>query len=376
MEKKGLSKLLKGLLGRGKEGSYWDFKEEYSGKISDLVKDIVCFANTVHNLDCYIIFGVSDELEVVGVEGKNRVKQADIIDKLSKMHFAGDNVPSVELETIFLEYKEIDILIIKDNVYTPIYLKQNDGEMLRGCIYSREGDRNTPNKGNSDINSIEGLWKKRLGLTKPPLDYFYDRLTFKEEWNGMDNFFYNIYRPEYTVVVNDGDYDGKDEFYFYVMTNPSGGFSDLELRYNGTVLDYYQLAILDSGQLRIPIPEWGYIHSQEYKTNVTIRYKYYIKSSNRYALIKFLIDESDEEELIAFDDLKNIVIFFETEEEKHRFEQYIFFNQQSIIEHVAKMDTYDYIATGDTHLDEIYKLRLNTGNYFVEIYNKWRMGMD
>ena len=160
------------------------------------------------------------------------------------------------------------------------------------------------------------------------------------------------------------------------MTNPSGGFSDLELRYNGTVLDYYQLAILDSGQLRIPIPEWGYIHSQEYKTNVTIRYKYYIKSSNRYALIKFLIDESDEEELIAFDDLKNIVIFFETEEEKHRFEQYIFFNQQSIIEHVAKMDTYDYIATGDTHLDEIYKLRLNTGNYFVEIYNKWRMGMD
>lgn len=42
-------------LQQGKEGEYWDFKQEWHKRIQDLLKDIICFANTVHDKKCYII---------------------------------------------------------------------------------------------------------------------------------------------------------------------------------------------------------------------------------------------------------------------------------------------------------------------------------
>ena len=56
MNKSRLQELVLSLLEQGKEGEYWDFKQEWHEKIEDLLKDIICFANTVHSKDCYIIF--------------------------------------------------------------------------------------------------------------------------------------------------------------------------------------------------------------------------------------------------------------------------------------------------------------------------------
>ena len=125
-----------------------DFKQEWHQKAEDLIKDIVCFANTVHDKDCYLVFGISDDYQIVGMT-KPRRKQADIIDTLNKLYFAGDIVPKVELHTIFLDGKEIDVLIIKNTDFTPIYLKKPYGRMKVGCIYTRIGDKNTPNDGNA-----------------------------------------------------------------------------------------------------------------------------------------------------------------------------------------------------------------------------------
>ena len=77
--------------------------------------------------------------------------------------------------------------------------------MLEGCIYTRVGDKNTPDNGNALISQIEMLWKKRLGLTKPKLDFIKEHLLKKEEWvQSSDDstykyFDYNIYLPEYTI---------------------------------------------------------------------------------------------------------------------------------------------------------------------------------
>lgn len=35
-------------IGQGKEGECWDFKQEWHDNIADLVKDIICFANTIN----------------------------------------------------------------------------------------------------------------------------------------------------------------------------------------------------------------------------------------------------------------------------------------------------------------------------------------
>lgn len=141
----------------------------------------ICFANTVHDENCYLIFGVADDLNVTGMQ-KPRRKQADIIDAISNLIFAGDVYPVVEVKTIVFDGTELDVLTIFNVENTPIYLKKQYGQMRPGCIYTRIGDKNTSDNGNADMIDIENLWRKRLGLTKPPLEYIYDRLRNKAEY--------------------------------------------------------------------------------------------------------------------------------------------------------------------------------------------------
>lgn len=82
-----LEELVYAFLQNGKEGDCWDFKQEWHEDMPSLIKDIICFANTVHDEDCYLIFGVSDNLEITGMQ-KDRRKQADILDALSNVMFA------------------------------------------------------------------------------------------------------------------------------------------------------------------------------------------------------------------------------------------------------------------------------------------------
>ena len=60
--------LIRYFMAQGKEGECWDFKQEWHEDIGELMKDIICFVNTVHDEDCYIIFGVTNSLEVVGMK--------------------------------------------------------------------------------------------------------------------------------------------------------------------------------------------------------------------------------------------------------------------------------------------------------------------
>ena len=55
-----LSEIIGALAATGKEGDQWDFKLKPQSKSGDLIKDIVCLANSPrHNGDRYIIYGVT-----------------------------------------------------------------------------------------------------------------------------------------------------------------------------------------------------------------------------------------------------------------------------------------------------------------------------
>ncbi len=114
---------IKSLINSSQEGDHWDFKQAWHTKNERLLHDILCFANTVHNENCYIIIGVSDTGEVVGVSEENRRKQVDILDLLANTVFAGDNTPEVRVDTIRLNGKEIDVLTILNSFNVPFYLK-------------------------------------------------------------------------------------------------------------------------------------------------------------------------------------------------------------------------------------------------------------
>lgn len=136
-----------------KEGDYWDFKQTHHSSNSlekaKLVHDIICLANNVrHKGDRYLVFGISNDFDAVGVENdKNRRRQSDIIDILRGAQFAGGIHPDVMLETIEINKKEIDVLTIKDTQDKPCYLekhiKDKDKIILSaGTIYTRTLDAN------------------------------------------------------------------------------------------------------------------------------------------------------------------------------------------------------------------------------------------
>ena len=51
MEIEKLKELVLELLEKGKEGLYWDLMQEWYTDTPDLLKDIICFTNTVHDKD-------------------------------------------------------------------------------------------------------------------------------------------------------------------------------------------------------------------------------------------------------------------------------------------------------------------------------------
>lgn len=168
------------------EGEYWDFKALWDEKKpDDLVLDIINFANTCSNQECYIIFGVKDpkpgdkEATVLGIqEGDFRRTQDDINNLLADVPFAEER-PSIKVRTI--EYgtmeRQSDVLIIENCLNTPIYLSRRYHNLKAGAIYARHGSVNTSIDGTADPKTTEKLWEKRFKLLDSPLKQYLELIA-------------------------------------------------------------------------------------------------------------------------------------------------------------------------------------------------------
>lgn len=149
------------------EGDYWDFKFKHHESKVDLVLDIICMANNLSDEDGYIIFGIEDKIfNCVGLEGYGeRRNQQGIIDILKGVDFAGHIRPKIELKTLIIKEKEIDVLIIRNTNNTPYYLKskypskQTKRYIRANHIYTRINDTNTCINESADIDIVEFLEK-------------------------------------------------------------------------------------------------------------------------------------------------------------------------------------------------------------------------
>ena len=141
-----------------KEMDIYDFKQEWHSpsKDGDLLHDILSLANNENNEDAYLIIGVTDDHEVVGV--KEWKKSNDIYDFLRSKKFAGGHIPTVELKKVYYKYYKIDVLVIKHSHNVPFFLtKQYKDVGIQ--IYTRVGDTNTPKNEMASYDVIEKLWK-------------------------------------------------------------------------------------------------------------------------------------------------------------------------------------------------------------------------
>jgi len=373
-----LESKIKNLIAKKSEGEYWDFKQEWHNDNERLLHDILCFANTVHDKDCYLIIGVSDTGEIIGVNEENRRRQADILDLLSNTVFAGDNVPEVRLDTIKINGKEIDVLTIFNSYNLPYYLKskcKKYNNIREGYIYTRVGDRNTPINQNACIQQIEMLWKKRFGLTQPPLVQIANRLENKLEWSQNENTYYNIYKPEFKLEMEyDNEYDRDvGEFYVYSQVNSRFMYKNLKIMCSGTVLKELQLVVLDSGRYETPVPRLGFAGYDKWRLNPKFTYRYFLKDSIDYKLQQFLFDAENEEEVYAKRRFDEVVLYFENEEEKSAFEFYIENKQDLIESYIVEADKRYYeIDTSNEMYAKECKRRLSTGLAFNKALQEFR----
>ena len=365
------------LIASKREGEYWDFKEMYHEKKPDLLHDIICMANNRADRDAYIIFGVSDDYVVKGIEGDvNRKTQQNLIDFLKGKKFGGGIRPTIELHTIVIYGKEVDVLVIKNSTDTPYFLTEDYQYQKRAVranyIYTRVGDTNTDIDKSADINHIEYLWRKRFLLNRPPLEQIKQKLRNRKEWKSDGDMYYNAYNPEYTVNLVDDRDRGHPEFYSYLMTNSSTSYGMLELGYFGTKLFGHQFVVLDGGRYITAVPEWGYIAFDKYNRDETYSYKYFVKDSLEYILHVFLGAENHEA-VWARDRLYRGIVIFRDEMEKNLFDDYLHRNKQLFDEEFSSAnDSHEWIDVRDEHEKQHYLHRIKTGKVMKNLLEKFR----
>lgn len=140
-----------------KEGTYWDFKEEWHSKSDDLLHDILCLSNNTKNRDAYLIIGVKNDGTVIGTN--QRMKSNDVFDLLKTKKYAGDHMPEIEMKSVYYKFYEIDVLLCKSSKFVPFFLVERSGPVCDYQIYTRVGDTNTAKNRNASYSDMEKLWR-------------------------------------------------------------------------------------------------------------------------------------------------------------------------------------------------------------------------
>ncbi len=282
------------LLKEQKEGDWWDFKQEHHTNPASLLHDILCLSNVIFNGDRYLIFGVNDDYEVVGLEdSKTKRTQADIVSYLKTKSFSFHNIPEVELSSIIIDDKVVDVLTIKNRDSKPYFLTKDEiknGVKVRsGTVYSRSADVNTPKDSCANPYEIQAMWRERFGLDKKASERFVDILRDTSNWkyDGVSQAFYDL-DPDYTIQIgDDGQSGGKfwweanlveqpDRYYYY-------------LRYKNVELHKVLAIRYRSENLCIPYPSIEYITYPEKKDGFDVDFYcdlfYFIEGTIEHSLL-------------------------------------------------------------------------------------------
>lgn len=294
-----LKEIIISLIETNNEGFYWDFKEKFSSNNVDFLHDIICMANNLVDQDSYLIYGVRDDsrkFRIVGIENDvNRKNQNQIRQFLKDKKFSGGIRPTVYFNTIKIGMNELDIVIIKNENFTPYFLledfKEDTGsrKLKAFHIYTRVNDTNTDINNSADINHIEYLWRKRFGLHKSPLERVDYLLMEHSNWFkdlGNKNYLFNKSFPEFRIQLGALSTADEPARLFYINRNMF--FGKMEIMYHSTILYEYEYWALDEFRRFVPKPQIDYIEH-----NKSIFYFYFYNTSELPGKLLVLFTNGD-----------------------------------------------------------------------------------
>lgn len=333
-----LTSIIATLIASGKEGDYWDFKQTHhaQNQKAALVHDIICLANNIrHKGDRYLIFGISNDSEIIGLHGFKRT-QAQFIDLLRAVKFASGVHPDVQLETISLEGKEIDVLIIKDNPNKPYYLEKayKDADdspqgksitISAGTIYTRTYDTNTPRDTVASVQDIERMWRQRFGLDTTPYERLKNYLLHYADWEetGEQSWHHKQF-PEFTIKPLKGPKEASEHpSWERAATSPSSFVMPLGFFYHQTLLKAVNCVLYDEMREFAPSPEMVWPKYSK------LRFYAYYADSFEFLFLQFLRKASAAQLLFENAPLKDRtgialpVLIFKNPNEKEYFLDYL-----------------------------------------------------
>lgn len=262
-----LSRIIEILIATGKEGDYWEFKREPQAKPGDLIKDIICLANTTrHTGDRYIIYGVDDAGSVVGLQSGTHRSQADIVNTLSNAGFAGGVYPEIYLHQIELQGQQLEVLVIEDHPEKPYYLQEEYNKrgvrLHPGTVYARIRDSNTPSNQVASSYDIEGMWRQRFGLDQTPFQRAQNYLLDRDGWTktSEDVWYYSQF-PEFTIFPTEEEARPVEagENWVRAATNPSAFVRLFKICFHQTILARIDCIYYDEMRAITPAPRTTHV---------------------------------------------------------------------------------------------------------------------
>lgn len=272
-----LEEIVMDLINSKREDTYWDFKEKPHEDNASLLHDIICLANCNHKGDRYLILGVTDPAKGCEIKGliseqKNRKNQVKLIDFLSNIPFAGEYRPEVEIQTLKIDEKEIDIIIIKNKRFKPYFLtkdynKSKKEKIVRAnYIYTRIGDKNTSINKSADYNEIKEMWKEQFGLNLKIEDRFKELLSDYKDWEcdfDERRSAYHKIHPEFTIEISKPEEGSSIEPFCAFYLDNSGFYGKVFFKHNSTVISECEYAYCDGCRILFPAPSFKYIVKDE-----------------------------------------------------------------------------------------------------------------
>lgn len=272
LEKEELLKLI-----ATKEDDRHDFKEQWyepgqgNSDKAEMLKDIFSFVNTVHNEDCYLIFGIADGThEVVGVENsKHRYNTQQITDWLSKLPIEPE-IPEIRIDTFHIQEHEVDVMVIQNTDNVPVFLSDEQKgkgfgkhSIHPGQVFTRREDTNTPISRTANYNQLVELLKKHLGLNLPIKGRFKKVLKDWKNWNyyehtGEVGLQYEI-DPAFKIVFVEKSSNIKADTFSLSQIRADIDWEDALLTHNNNTIKEISVVNLDGGRFKAVVPDKGTI---------------------------------------------------------------------------------------------------------------------
>lgn len=373
---------LRNLIEQGIENEYLDFKIQFHENKAELLHDILCLANNTQFQDAYLVFGINDSGETVGVENnQKRINSANIHDFLNNIRskFFNNDLPDIDVLTLKDSGHDIDILEIKSTLKVPYFLTEcyQDGKITvrSGHVYSRTGDRNTPIDQFASPSQIESLWKKRNYLLEKPLDNLLHLLDYPAKWikETTEDFdpesYYYENNPEYRIVISlhiDEENFHKKNYLSFAQINPSTMLGDYKCVNNNTCLKSGALFILDSGRTTVPAP---LVKPLGNKLNINILVDYFILNSIEFKLLKFLNPEQQKWDNVGLQKFLNHTLVFFSIDERDLFFKTIEANASTYYRKIIEQISENYF---DQEASQCDKERLSAGFILKEELDNFR----